>query len=288
MLGQTLERVALASPFLVRTFDPPLAALGRPSRAALRRLGKRIVLAFDDDLFLVLHLMIAGPLPVEGRAARQVPGKVGLAAFDFPSGTLLLTEAGSKKRASLHVVRGEAAAWRDHDPGGLEVLDADVDGVRGAPAAREPHAQARADRSRTSSAASATPTRTRSSTRRGCRRCKLTAHADRRRGQRAVRRDATRCCASGPTRLRAESRRAVSREGDGVPRRAWRCTAATASHARVCGAPVQRIRLRRQRGELLRAVPDRRAPARRPRAVAPAARGLAAHARGARKELKQR
>jgi formamidopyrimidine-DNA glycosylase len=139
--GQPLERVRLASPFLLRTVEPPLAAAeGRPV-LGLRRLGKRIVLALDGDLFLVLHLMIAGRLHWKERGAK-VPGKVGLAAFDFPTGTLTLTEAGSKKRAALHLVRGEQALAA-HDPGGLEVLEADEAGFRAA-LVRENHTLKRA------------------------------------------------------------------------------------------------------------------------------------------------
>src|SRR5579871_5743466 len=125
LVGQLLERVRLASPFLLRSVEPPLAAAeGRPVRG-VRRLGKRIVMALEPDLFLVLHLMIAGRLHWKPRGAKP-PGKVGLAAFDFPGGTLILTEAGSRRRASLFVVRGETDLAR-HDPGGLEVLDADVE-----------------------------------------------------------------------------------------------------------------------------------------------------------------
>jgi formamidopyrimidine-DNA glycosylase len=125
VVGQPLELVRLASPFLLRSVEPPLAAVeGRPVRG-LRRLGKRIVMALEPDLFLVLHLMIAGRLHWKPRGAKP-PGKVGLAAFDFPGGTLILTEAGSQRRASLSVVRGETDLAR-HDPGGLEVLDADAE-----------------------------------------------------------------------------------------------------------------------------------------------------------------
>jgi len=122
LLGQPLEGVRLSSPFVLRSVDPPLdAARGRRVRG-VRRLGKRIVLALEDDLFLVLHLMVAGRLRwrTPGAAA---PGRIGLAAFDFPAGTLLLTEAGTKRRAWLRLVAGEPAL-RALDPGGLEVLDA--------------------------------------------------------------------------------------------------------------------------------------------------------------------
>jgi formamidopyrimidine-DNA glycosylase len=126
--GQVLERVRLASPFLLRTFDPPILEVDGKRVVGLRRIGKRIVLALEADLFLVLHLMIAGRLHWKERGAK-VPGKVGLAAFDFPAGSLTLTEAGTKKRASLHLVRGEASLLR-HDPGGLDVLVADETGFR--------------------------------------------------------------------------------------------------------------------------------------------------------------
>jgi formamidopyrimidine-DNA glycosylase len=125
LAGATLETVRLGSPFLLRSVDPPLAAAFGRQVAGLRRVGKRIVFALDGDLFLVLHLMIAGRLkwePIEsGRPVGK--GKTALAAFDFDTGSLLLTEAGSKRRTSLHLVRGEEAL-RAMDPGGLEVLAA--------------------------------------------------------------------------------------------------------------------------------------------------------------------
>jgi formamidopyrimidine-DNA glycosylase len=121
--GKVLERVRLISPFLLRTFDPALNEVEGRTVVDLRRIGKRIVWCFEHDLFLVLHLMIAGRLHWKPRGAKP-PGKIGLAAFDFPNGTLTLTEAGSKKRASLHVVRGRRELSA-HDPGGLEVLEAD-------------------------------------------------------------------------------------------------------------------------------------------------------------------
>jgi formamidopyrimidine-DNA glycosylase len=130
IVGQPLIRIRLANPFLVRTFDPPIDAVFGKSVRALRRLGKRIVFELDDDLFLVLHLMIAGRLHWKEPGAK-VPGKIGAAAFDFPAGTLTLTEASPKKRASLHVVRGEAALAA-HQPGGLEPLDADLSAFRAA------------------------------------------------------------------------------------------------------------------------------------------------------------
>ena len=123
--GETLERVRLASPFLLRSVEPPLTSAEGRRVIGLRRLGKRIVLALDGDLFLVLHLMIAGRLQWKPRGAKP-PGRRGLAAFDFSSGTLILTEAGSKRRASLYVAEGETGL-AEHDRGGLEVLEADLE-----------------------------------------------------------------------------------------------------------------------------------------------------------------
>ena len=141
VVGQPLEKVRLASPFLVRSVDPPLdQAVGKHVRG-LHRLGKRIVFELDEELFLVLHLMIAGRLHWKAKGAKP-PGKIGLAAFDFPIGTLTLTEASTKKRASLHLVRGEEQLAQ-HQPGGLEVLDTDLPAFRGA-LARENHTLKRA------------------------------------------------------------------------------------------------------------------------------------------------
>jgi formamidopyrimidine-DNA glycosylase len=122
--GQPLDRLRLGNPFVVRSMDPPSSAVEGRRVAALHRLGKRLVLAFDDELFLVLHLMIAGRLRWRERGA-GIPGKVGLAAFDFPEGTLLLTEAGARRQAAIHIVRG-TEALHAHDPGGLEVFGASL------------------------------------------------------------------------------------------------------------------------------------------------------------------
>jgi formamidopyrimidine-DNA glycosylase len=122
ILGQTLERVRIASPFLLRTAAPPLASAEGQRVQELRRMGKRISIGLENDIWLVFHLMIAGRLHWKKRGAAVSPPR-GLAAFDFANGTLLWTEAGSKKRASLHVVAGEAGLGA-LDPGGLEVLDA--------------------------------------------------------------------------------------------------------------------------------------------------------------------
>ena len=123
VVGQPLERARIVSPSLLRTVDPPLSAAEGRTVIGLRRLGKRIVWEMEGDIFLVFHLMIAGRFRWRPEGTKP-PAKVGLASFDFPSGTLLLTEASPKHRASLHVVDGEAGLGA-HDPGGLDVLDAD-------------------------------------------------------------------------------------------------------------------------------------------------------------------
>jgi formamidopyrimidine-DNA glycosylase len=154
ILGRRLERVRIANPFLLRTFEPDISSVCGRTVIGLRRSGKRIVIELEPSpptpfpegegqpaLFLVLHLMIAGRLQWKDVGAK-VPGKVGLAAFDFTTGTLILTEAGSKRRASLHLVQGEAALAR-HNPGGLEPLDADTAQFRAA-LVRENHTLKRA------------------------------------------------------------------------------------------------------------------------------------------------
>jgi formamidopyrimidine-DNA glycosylase len=133
IVGRRLDRIRLASPFLVRSVDPPIDHANGKVVVALRRLGKRLVWAMEDDLFLVIHLMIAGRLKWIARATEgtessdkplaKIPGKVGLAAFDFQDGSLIFTEAGSKRRASLYLMRGEQDL-SSHDPGGLEPLTA--------------------------------------------------------------------------------------------------------------------------------------------------------------------
>jgi formamidopyrimidine-DNA glycosylase len=141
ILGARLQKVRLASPFLLRSFDPPLRAAEGRTVVTLRRLGKRIAIGLEGDLFLVLHLMIAGRLRWK-EAGAKVPGKVGLAAFDFSTGTLLLTEAGTRKRAALHLVAGEEGLDDLHH-GGLEVLEASLDAFRAA-LQRESHTVKRA------------------------------------------------------------------------------------------------------------------------------------------------
>ena len=123
VVGHRVERVRLASPFLLRSINPPLSSVEGGTLVALHRLGKRIVFEFEGELFLILHLMIAGRLRWKEAGAR-IPPKVGLLAVDFRHGTLLLTEAGTKRQASLFVVSGHAAL-QEHDPGGINVLEVD-------------------------------------------------------------------------------------------------------------------------------------------------------------------
>jgi formamidopyrimidine-DNA glycosylase len=130
LLGKTLNKVRLASPFVLRTVEPSPRELEGKTVTELRRLGKRIVFGFEDKLFLVIHLMIAGRFKWLEPGAKM-PGKLGLAALDFDSGTLLLTEAGSKRRASIHIVRGEAAL-EEHDRKGLEPLTMSLEEFRAA------------------------------------------------------------------------------------------------------------------------------------------------------------
>jgi formamidopyrimidine-DNA glycosylase len=128
LVGQTLEKVRLASVFLLRTVDPPLEAVEGHKVVALRRVGKRIAIGVEGDVWAVLHLMIAGRLHWKPAQAK-LAGRNALAAFDFATGTLTLTEAGSKRRASLHLVRGEEGL-RLIDPGGVEVFATDLAGFR--------------------------------------------------------------------------------------------------------------------------------------------------------------
>lgn len=141
VLGQPLEKIRLRSPSLLRTYDPPLSAVEGRRVVGLRRLGKRIVFELEDELFVVLHLMITGRLRWKARGA-AIPKKGAHGAFDFPTGTLLITEAATQKRASLHVLGGEDALAA-HDPGGIEPLDADLASFRDA-LLRENHTLKRA------------------------------------------------------------------------------------------------------------------------------------------------
>lgn len=131
VVGQPLEQLRIGNPFIIRTITPPASEFIGRCIVGLRRMGKRIVFVFETDLFMVIHLMIAGrlrwrPATSSGQRTRAaIPGKIGLAAFDFPAGTLLFTEAGSKRQASIHLVRG-AAVLTEFERGGLEVLETDL------------------------------------------------------------------------------------------------------------------------------------------------------------------
>jgi formamidopyrimidine-DNA glycosylase len=130
IVAQPIERVRLASPFLLRTAQPPITSVEGRAVRELRRIGKRIAIGVEGDLWLVLHLMIAGRLHWRPRQAK-LAGRRSLAAFDFPSGSLVLTEAGTKHRASLHVVTGEEGL-RSVDPGGIDIFSSDLSAFRDA------------------------------------------------------------------------------------------------------------------------------------------------------------
>jgi formamidopyrimidine-DNA glycosylase len=128
VLNQPIEKIRIGSPFVLRSFDPPISAAEGKKILSLRRLGKRIVFELEGDLFLIVHLMIAGRFHWKPKGAK-IARKYGQAALDFSGGTLLLTEAGTKKRASIYLVRGQAAL-QEHDPGGLEALNASLESFR--------------------------------------------------------------------------------------------------------------------------------------------------------------
>jgi formamidopyrimidine-DNA glycosylase len=130
LLNQPLQKIRIASPFILRSFDPPIGTAEGKKVVAFDRIGKRIVFELEDELFMIFHLMIAGRFHWKKRGA-PVPRKFGHAALDFPAGTLLLTEMGTKKRASLHLVRGRERL-AEHDPGGLEIFGSDLKAFRAA------------------------------------------------------------------------------------------------------------------------------------------------------------
>lgn len=134
--GEPLTGIRLGNPFVLRSVDPPPAELAGRRVESVRRLGKRTVIGLEGGYFIVVHLMIAGRFRWLAAGAK-LPGKIGLTAFDFPRGSLVLTEAGSKRRASIHLVRGEAALAA-HDPGGIDVMAAEVEAF-GAALTRERH-----------------------------------------------------------------------------------------------------------------------------------------------------
>lgn len=126
VVGQTLEGVRLGSPFVLRSVEPPLASVAGRKVLRLRRIGKRIVFELERELFVIVHLMVAGRFQWKPEKGAKLPGRAGLAAFDFSSGTLLLTEVSTKKRASIHLAQSEPAL-RSFDRGGLEVMTAHLD-----------------------------------------------------------------------------------------------------------------------------------------------------------------
>ena len=130
LLNQPLQKMRIANPFILRSFDPPIQTAEGKKVVAFHRIGKRIVFELEDELFMIFHLMIAGRFHWKKRGA-PVPRKFGHAALDFPAGTLLLTEMGTKKRASLHLIRGRERL-AEHDPGGLEIFGADLNAFRAA------------------------------------------------------------------------------------------------------------------------------------------------------------
>src|SRR6266705_3335326 len=130
IVGEPIEHVRLATPFLLRTVEPPIASVEGRRVCELRRIGKRIAIGVEDDLWLVLHLMIAGRLHWRAAGAK-LAGRNQLAAFDFPNGSLVLTEAGARRRASLHVLKGEENL-RAMDPGGIEIFASDLASFRAA------------------------------------------------------------------------------------------------------------------------------------------------------------
>lgn len=140
-VGHAIERIRIASPIILRTFDPPISAAEGKRITGVRRIGKRVVIELEDDLFLVIHLMIAGRFHWKARGV-GVPARVGHAAIDLDHGTLMLTEANATKRASLHLVRGESSL-EPFKRGGIEPLDADLDAFREA-LTRESHTLKRA------------------------------------------------------------------------------------------------------------------------------------------------
>ena len=130
VIGQTLQRVRFSSPFLLRTVQPPISSVEGRTVGELRRIGKRIAIGLEGDLWLVLHLMIAGRLHWRPAGAK-IGGRQNLAAFDFPNGSLVLTEAGAKRRTSLHLLQGEESL-QTIDPGGIDVFSSDLKSFRAA------------------------------------------------------------------------------------------------------------------------------------------------------------
>ena len=271
-MGQPLEKLVIAKPFVLRTFDPPVTEIEGTIVRGVRRMGKRIVLAMDGERFIVIHLMIAGRLQWRTVGAKLPPKGSILATFHFPNGVLVLTEAGTTRRASMHLVRGEAGL-AEFDRGGLEVLDATLAEFSARLTEREPHAQARARRS-----ATVQRHRQRVLGRDSASRAAVAGDADV-----AADRDeeierlfeATRATlAEWTARLRAEAggnfpeKVTAFHDGDGRARPIRRAVSGVWNDGAADSLCVER-------DELLRAMPDGREAARGPRAVAIAWKGLA-------------
>ena len=237
VLGAQLERVRVASPFVLRSVDPPIREADGRRVTGVRRLGKRVVLSLEPDLFLVIHLMIAGRLRWRDRG-KPLPKRRGLAAFEFPVGTVHFTEEGTQRRAGLWLVRGEAALAA-HDPGGLEPLTSSLDAFQGV-LRRERHTLKRAltDPHLFSGIGNAYSDEILHAA--GLSPLQMTTNLDE--GEVARLHDATRLVLTAWTdRLRAEV-------GDGFPEKVTAFREGMAVHGRyrqpcpVCSSPVQRIR----------------------------------------------
>lgn len=271
VLKQPLERLRIGNPFLLRTPDPPVTAAEGRLVVGLRRMGKRIVFEMEGELFLALHLMIAGRLRWRDRGA-AIPGKVGLAAFDFPAGTAILTEAGSKRQASLHIIAG-ADRLGAPGPGGLEVLDS-TPAAFAARLTRENHTLKRAltDPPIFSGIGNAYSDEILHAARLSPMALTSALHdAEIARLHRAT----IETLEYWIARLRAEA-------GGAFPEKLTAFRDGMAVHGRYgqpcpdCGAPIQRIvHARPQRGQLLRHLPDRRPAPVGPRPGAVAEEGLA-------------
>jgi formamidopyrimidine-DNA glycosylase len=237
IVGRRLLEIRVNSPFLLRTFEPPLTAAERRRVVELRRVGKRIAIGLEGDLWLVLHLMIAGRLHWKDAGAK-LAGKQNLAAFDFDTGTLTLTEAGSKRRAGLWLLQG-AAALEELDPGGLEVLTASFEQFE-KELKRENHTLKRAlsDPHSFSGIGNAYSDEI-------LHRAKLSPLAQ----TQKLSADETRCLFDAVRAVLAEwTSRLRDQSGDGFPEKVTAFRPEMAVHGRfgkpcpVCGAPVQRIR----------------------------------------------
>ena len=276
LLDQPLERIRLGNPFILRTFEPPLSAAEGKKVVGFQRIGKRIVFELEGELFLVFHLMITGRFHWKKRGI-AVPRKYGHAAFDFPMATLLLTEMGTKKRASLHLVQGREHL-QEHDPGGLEIFAADVNSFR-AVVTRENHTLKRAF----TDPASVQRYRECLFGRDPAPRQAVAGEADQALATMKI--DSTlpcdhACMAEWITQTAQTDRRDISRNKVTAFRRRWPFTASIRQPCPVCGSPVQRIVYATNETNYCATLPDRRQIAGRSLIVAVAQGRLAAHLGG--------